>query len=58
MTKILSMENTAAVITAIAYTILNIERVNQAVPVALLEEFSDFVEGECAGHAVLYSPAA
>ena len=58
MAKILSVEDTAAVITARTNTILDVERVNQAVPVALLEEFSDFVEGECAGHAVLYSPAA
>ena len=58
MAEILSMEDAATVITAITYTILNIERVNQAVLVAFLQEVNNFVEGEFTGHAVLYSPPA
>jgi hypothetical protein len=45
MAQVLSMEDAAAVIAAITHTILNVERMNQAVLVAFLEERNDFVEG-------------
>ena len=58
MTKILSVEDGAAVITAVAYTVLYIEGVNQAVFVTFLKKFSHLFKCKVTGHAMLYGPPA
>ena len=58
MAEILSVKYAATIITAVAYTVLYIEGVDQAVLITFQQEVRHLFKGKFPGHAMLYGPPA